>query len=958
MDTRRSLLVLVSILVCLPAVTPSFGCLCGRFDWSPWSPCTKTCNYGTQQRERAKLYQRKPTESENLWMHNLYLWFWCHRDCYTVETRSCNEQMCPINCKLGDYGGWSECSPCAKQKFKKRSLDTPAQFGGEDCGDNTPSTRNCNPSTKCRIEPIDCKDKFKCTNGRCISSVLQCNTQNDCGDRSDEADCDDPVTPVCRKSDLQPAYGANRLANGFNFLTGESKAAVLDNMFMGSECVLNHTVGTGNRVFFRVPANFKSYDLKVSVPEDFKKEPQPVASQVVDMAEFMKESVGKTDSRDGNFMMFPILFVASSKSRSSRTTSYKEAIRSSKKTDSQLIRIHQVLPISRFEMKDKDLFLSQPFLEFLHQLPIDYNYALYSELFQLYGTHYYTAGTLGGHYDLLYMYNREEIKQSGESTEHVAGCLNEESYLNVLIFYSEKTNVQTCSNNLVNEKYSGSYIRASEKSFSTVRGGRSEEAGALAWERKGTAATSDTYSNWVGSVIDNPALVDYELSPIIDLVRGIPCAVTKRRHLRRALLEYQRDFDSCMCSPCPNNALAVLQGTACSCVCKTGTYGPNCETQAPDYKPVGVDGSWSCWGPWSPCLSFNKRHRTRRCNNPAPLAGGKPCSGDTKQTEGCFVSVFPGEDVCINDEDFNEEGQQEGLPPGVEGCVRPKSPDRSFLRKDKRYYLYGEEEEFLCYRGYELEGYPLITCRPGGEWTQPKGECLRNLCDPPEVSEEMTLFPLKEIYKEGQVVGFNCKSSGLIPSFSGVSTCTLNRPVFTWDPPIPSNIVCKDENPFIPDFECKRGEKMEGSKCVCVPRGSCLQYTPDHCVLNTVVDKALMLSECDLTAGVCHGDPLFLVNAGPCPDEAGLAWARFRANMSAISAVKEVCGVDTCYEWESCESKKCVCKDYKECGKDEGRMFCVNLLRFNRKRSMNLCAMAATKCAKTDMEVVNEGPCV
>ena len=81
--------------------------------------------------------------------------------------------------------------------------------------------------------------------------------------------------------------------------------------------------------------------------------------------------------------------------------------------DSQLIRIHQVLPISRFEMKDKDLFLSQPFLEFLHQLPIDYNYALYSELFQLYGTHYYTAGTLGGHYDLLYMYNREEIKESG-----------------------------------------------------------------------------------------------------------------------------------------------------------------------------------------------------------------------------------------------------------------------------------------------------------------------------------------------------------------------------------------------------------------------------------------------------------------------------------------------------------------------------------------------------------------
>ena len=80
----------------------------------------------------------------------------------------------------------------------------------------------------------------------------------------------------------------------------------------------------------------------------------------------------------------------------------------------------------------------------------------------------------------------------------------------------------------------------------------------------------------------------------------------------------------------------------------------------------------------------------------------------------------------------------------------------------------------------------------------------------------------------------------------------------------------------------------------------CSKHQPFHCVLNTVVDKALRLSQCGLTAGTGHGDPLFLVNAGQCPDEAGLAWARFRANMSAVSAVKEVCGVDTCYEWESC----------------------------------------------------------
>lgn len=70
---------------------------------------------------------------------------------------------------------------------------------------------------------------------------------------------------------------------------------------------------------------------------------------------------------------------------------------------------------------------------------------------------------------------------------------------------------------------------------------------------------------------------------IIDLVRGIPCAVTKRRHLKKALLQYADEFDTCKCAPCPNNARPVLSGTECKCVCQTGTYGTNCEIRAPDF---------------------------------------------------------------------------------------------------------------------------------------------------------------------------------------------------------------------------------------------------------------------------------------------------------------------------------------------------------------------------------------
>lgn len=74
--------------------------------------------------------------------------------------------------------------------------------------------------------------------------------------------------------------------------------------------------------------------------------------------------------------------------------------------------------MSTFKIRDPgDLVLSQPFLQFLHALPLDYNYALYREIFQRFGTHYYSSGTLGGHYDLLYQYSREELKSSGTTAQ-------------------------------------------------------------------------------------------------------------------------------------------------------------------------------------------------------------------------------------------------------------------------------------------------------------------------------------------------------------------------------------------------------------------------------------------------------------------------------------------------------------------------------------------------------------
>lgn len=80
---------------------------------------------------------------------------------------------------------------------------------------------------------------------------------------------------------------------------------------------------------------------------------------------------------------------------------------------SSYIRIHKVFAVSNFTMKEQDLQLSEVFLKSLNNLPLEYNYALYSRIFDDFGTHYYTSGLLGGKYDLLYQFSEEEIKNSG-----------------------------------------------------------------------------------------------------------------------------------------------------------------------------------------------------------------------------------------------------------------------------------------------------------------------------------------------------------------------------------------------------------------------------------------------------------------------------------------------------------------------------------------------------------------
>lgn len=46
------------------------------------------------------------------------------------------------------------------------------------------------------------------------------------------------------------------------------------------------------------------------------------------------------------------------------------------------------------------------------------------------------------------------------------------------------------------------------------------------------------------------------------------------------------------------------------------------------------------------------------------------------------------------------------------------------LQKAKQYYDFGEDEEFQCYTGFDLDGFQYINCLPDGTWSQPSGRCI------------------------------------------------------------------------------------------------------------------------------------------------------------------------------------------------------------------------------------------
>jgi len=103
---------------------------------SPWDPeeCTKTCARGGEAGGEQKLTRNVLTHPNG------------GTKCLPLAAmRSCNNQPCPVDCKLSAWSGWSKCSAqCAGGVTQRlREVKTAMRYGGKPCG-GTSQTKSCN----------------------------------------------------------------------------------------------------------------------------------------------------------------------------------------------------------------------------------------------------------------------------------------------------------------------------------------------------------------------------------------------------------------------------------------------------------------------------------------------------------------------------------------------------------------------------------------------------------------------------------------------------------------------------------------------------------------------------------------------------------------------------------------------------------------------------------------------
>ncbi|XP_054576725.1 complement component C8 beta chain [Eptesicus fuscus] len=539
------------------------------------------------------------------------------------QTRSVDITLRPVDCELSSWSSWTRCDPCQKKRYRHAVLLRPSQFHGDPCRLSDKEAEDCVTNAPCRSQ-VRCEGFVCAQTGRCVNRRLLCNGDNDCGDRSDEANCR-KVSKKCQQ-EMDQYWAIGNLASGINLFTNSFEGPVLDHRYYGGGCSPHYILNTR----FRKPFNVESYTPQTQGKYEF------ALTEYESYSDF-ERNVTKAERSQFSFSFgfaIPGIFELGMNMATDNGQRFVSRTKRFSYTGSKFLHARSDLEVARYKLKSRSLMLHYEFLQRVRQLPLEYAYGEYRDLFRDFGTHYITEAVLGGIYEYTLVMNREAMEKADYSLKDIHACAQAGFRIGAAfkaVYLKLGVSMALCEGVLKEIKDRNNRKSMVEDLVVRVRGGASEYITALAYK---DLPTADLMQEWGDAVQFNPDIIKIKASPLYELVTSTDFAYssTVKQNMKQALEEFQREVSSCLCAPCKGNGVPILKESHCDCICPNGFEGQGCEITF--RKNVPTDGQWNCWSNWSPCSGGHKT-RQRQCNNPPPENGGSPCLGPASETLNC-----------------------------------------------------------------------------------------------------------------------------------------------------------------------------------------------------------------------------------------------------------------------------------------------------------------------------------